>query len=181
MGGQSSAEKSSSAPDALVYTRYIKEQTKTKGAHSCRTTAVSTPQTQKWLKAPSEVKTLSLNNTQKGRMCNERTTNVVIFQHARTAFPPPPTQYAYCCLCTHSRSHFERSVADIRDTPLSRVADTMTVCLRMTFIEGTTAPPWTLVPPAGPDLTARALWSNSSTISFTCTGRNSNRKKQAEI
>lgn len=65
-------------------------------------------------------------------------------------------------------AHFERSAADSRETPLSRVADTMMVCLRMTLIEGITAPPWTLVPPAGPDLTARALWSSSSTISLTC-------------
>lgn len=157
---------------------------------------------------PPEVKKLKTKHSQK-RVCTTNTQNVGLIQHATTRskartvnkknrcqiskhartnaqftkqpFPSDTHGMSHCCLCTHPRSHFDRSAADIRDTPLSKVADTMTVCLRMTLIEGTTAPPWTLLPPAGPDLTALALWSNSSTISLTCTGQRQEGKKKSEI
>lgn len=88
---------------------------------------------------------------------------------ALTLYSTPPTQNrAKLNQARRAPAHFERSAADRRETPLSSVAETMMVCLRMTLVEGTTAPPWTLVPPAGPDLTARALWSRSSTISLIC-------------
>ena len=54
-------------------------------------------------------------------------------------------------------THLDRRIVASLDTPLSSVADTSTVCLRMTFTDGATSPAFTRLPPAGPDLTARAL------------------------
>lgn len=64
-------------------------------------------------------------------------------------------------------AHLDSKMEAIRDTPLVIVAETMTVCLRITLTEGITAPPGTRLP-TGPDLTALALWSKSSTMSLIC-------------